>query len=82
MAQLQLDLDNERMGSSHKDQEMKRLDAIIQAVAKVNPSQVKLILEMQPEFEFKDRSFPAQAGKPKPGSLESLPPRVMYGFSN
>jgi hypothetical protein len=44
-----------KMYSHHAEQEMKRMEAIIEAVALLNPRQVEHLKRLQPQFQFKQR---------------------------
>jgi len=44
-----------RMKGHHVDQELRRLLAVIESMAKINPAQIALLKEMQPEFNFQQR---------------------------
>lgn len=48
---------NFQMINDHRDQELRRMEAIIEAMAIINPKQVKHLRELQPEFKFKHRVF-------------------------
>lgn len=43
--------------NDHRDQELRRLEAIIEAMAIINPRQVQHLKDMQMEFKFKKRTF-------------------------
>ena len=46
-----------KMKGHHVDQELRRLLAVIESMAKINPAQIALLKEMQPEFNFQERKI-------------------------
>eukprot|EP00607_Mallomonas_marina_P001452 CAMPEP_0182425886 /NCGR_PEP_ID=MMETSP1167-20130531/12375_1 /TAXON_ID=2988 /ORGANISM="Mallomonas Sp, Strain CCMP3275" /LENGTH=410 /DNA_ID=CAMNT_0024606953 /DNA_START=807 /DNA_END=2039 /DNA_ORIENTATION=- len=46
-----------QMVNDHREQELRRLEAIIEAMAIINPRQVQHLRDMQMEFKFKRREF-------------------------
>jgi len=44
-----------KMYSHHAEQEMKRMEGIVEAVALLNPRQVEHLKRLQPQFQFKQR---------------------------
>ena len=57
MAQRDADVERAGMRCHHLEQELRRLQSIIEAMAKVNPSQVAHIKQHQPDFQFRERNI-------------------------
>ncbi len=51
----QTDCHKHKMYSHHAEQEMKRMEGIVEAVAILNPRQVEHLKRLQPQFQFKQR---------------------------
>jgi len=70
LQQSTLDMTQLKMLNHHLEQEVLRLQDVLDSVVSINPNQVEYLLKMQPHFKFKQRNIPISSSLP----ADSTPP--------
>lgn len=64
LQQSTLDMTQLKMLNHHLEQEVLRLQDVLDSVVSINPNQVEYLLKMQPHFKFKERNIPISSSLP------------------
>jgi hypothetical protein len=54
-----------RMANHHFEQELKRLESVVEAMALINPKQMEHLKKLQPDFKFKERNIALPESDPQ-----------------